>query len=326
MFVQLKLVVPGLALTLAGTLGVAAEHMQVLTAQRQEAAQAHDYQVAQLLPRSPQAELQVFYSLLARRESKRACFLLAEPVRQLFAAAHGASDCVSAMDQLAAKVTDKARYEMPIYDTATAITVQGDLATVDACAVSWSTVLGGGFEAGPKLGRWQLARQHGQGYLIVGWQPCPPSTSSPTNRPSSTTRHLPPSTTSGSATARWLPSYPAGYAVVLAQAIGRGSTGACETFFTDTSRAQFASAFGAASCAEAITSLSSRVSDASNYGNPRGAIAIAGSPGHATVDACSLTWASAMTGTKAPGPQIGRLILQTQAGGVGYVIAGFRPC
>jgi hypothetical protein len=228
------------------------------------------------------------------------------------------------MDRLAAQVTDRTRYEMPIYDTATAIKVQGDQATVDACAVSWATAFSQA-DAGPKLGRWQLARQHGQGYLIVSWQPCPPATSSTAPATSSPNTARPP-TTSSSAAARWLPSYPAGYPAVLAQAIGRRNTDACETFFTDDGRAQFARAHGAASCAEAITVLAAQVSDAANYGNPRGAIAIAGSPGYATVDACSLTWVSATTGTRPPGPQLGRLTLRTQTGGIGYLVTGYSPC
>lgn len=323
---QWKLLVPGLALTAVGSLGVTVEHLQVVAEQQQEAEQAHDYQVAQMLPRSPQEELQVFHSLLARRESKRACFLLAEPVRSVFATAHGAADCVAAMDKLAAQITNRTSYEMPIYDAASAIKVQGDQATVDACAVYWNTLVGPQTEAGPKLGRWQLVRQYGQGYLIVGWRPCPPSqgiTTPTTSSPSSVPQVAPPTTSSS---VRWLPSYPAGYPAVLAQAIGRGNTGVCDNLFTEAGRTQFARAFGAASCAEAVTTLARKVADANNYSNPRGAIAIAGAPGYATVDACSLTWISATTGTKAPGPQIGRLTLQAQAGGIGYLITGFQSC
>ncbi len=324
---QWKLVVPGLALAVTGALGALAERLDVLAVEQHQAEQAHDYQLAQMLPRSPQQEIQVFYSLIARRESKRACFLFEERLRPAFAAAHGAADCVTAMDRLAAQVSDRGRYEMPIYDATTVISVQGERASVDGCAVYWNTLTSPHSEAGPKLGRWQLARQHGQGYLIVGWQPCPPTTSStaPATSSPGTTRHVLPPTTSSTA-ARWLPSYPAGYPAVLAQAIGRGNTGACERLFTDEGRAQFARAHGAASCAEAITALRAQVTDAANYGNPRGAVAIAGAPGHATVDACSLTWASATTGTQPPGPQIGRLTLRTQSGGVGYLVTGYSPC
>ncbi|WP_157985254.1 hypothetical protein [Lentzea terrae] len=328
---QWKLLVPGLALATVGSLGAAAEHLQVRADEQRQAEQAHDYTVSQMLPRSPQDELQVFHSLLARRESTRACVLLSDAVRPVFAAAHGATDCVAAMDKLAAQVTDRARYEMPIYDTATAIRVQGDTATVDACGVTWSSPFIGraaATDAGPRLGRWELQRQHGNGYLIVGWQGCPPATSStpPVTSSPGPARHVPPPTTASSTGPRWLPTYPAGYPAVLAAAIGRGNTGVCDTLFTDSGAAEFARAIGTATCGEAITALSGRVTDASNYANPRGAIAFAGAAGHATVDACSLTWISANTGTTPPGPQIGRLTLRTQAGGVGYQITGFQPC
>lgn len=327
---QWKLLVPGLALAAVGSLGVAAGHLQVRADEQRQAEQAHDYTVSQMLPRSPQDELQVFHSLLARRESTRACVLLSEPVRPVFAAAHGAADCVAAMDKLGAQVSDRARYEMPIYDTATAIRVQGDTATVDSCTVTWSPFIGraSATDAGPRLGRWELQRQHGNGYLIVGWQSCPPSASTSATTPStSSARHVPPPPTPTSSTgARWLPTYPAGYPAVLAAAIGRGNTSVCDTLFTDTGAQQFAQAHGTATCGEAITALSRQVTDATNYANPRGAIAIAGAAGHATVDACSLSWISATTGTRPPGPQIGRLTLQTQAGGIGYLIAGFQSC
>ncbi|MFI6100840.1 hypothetical protein ACIA8G_35270 [Lentzea sp. NPDC051213] len=325
---QWKLLVPGLALGVVGSLGVASEHLQVLTVQRQQAEQAHDYQVSQMLPRSPQDELQVFHSLLARRETRRACFLLAEPIRPVFAAAQGEGDCVAAMEKLSGQITDKGRYELPIYDAATAISVQGDRATVDACAVYWNTFTRPPVDAGPRLGRWEMQRQHGNGYLITGWQSCPATSTPPavSSTPSSAAaRHVPPPTTSSTG-ARWLPSYPPGYPAVLAAAIGRGNTDVCESMFTDTGREQFARVVGAATCADAITALSAKVTDATNYANPRGAYSIPGAPGHVTVDACSLTWASATTGTRPPGPQLGRLSLRTQTGGVGYLVVGVTPC
>ncbi|MGZ3140429.1 hypothetical protein ACVDFE_00130 [Lentzea chajnantorensis] len=325
---QWKLLVPGLALATVGSFGLAVEHLEVRAVEQRQAEQAHDYNVSVMLPRSPQDEVMVFHSLLARRESKRACVLLAEPVQPQFAHAHGAADCVAAMDKLAAQVVDRGRYEMPNYDASTAISVQGSRAWVDACAVNWNTFASPTTDAGPRLGRWELLRQNGNGYLIVGWTPCPPSTttaSTSTTASTAATTKAAPTTTSSTGT-RWLPTYPAGYPAVLAQAIGRRNTGVCDSLFTETGRAQFAQAFGASTCADAITALAAKVTDAANYGNPRGAAAIAGAPGHATVDACSLTWISATTGTRPPGPQIGRLSLETQAGGIGYLIAGFQSC
>lgn len=91
---------------------------------------------------------------------------LTDPARAAFVASTGQADCASAVARVAAQVLDRNGYARAAAPT----TNSAGGATVDACAMTWST----GTAAGPQLGRLTIAKPPGGStYVITGFTPCP---------------------------------------------------------------------------------------------------------------------------------------------------------
>src|SRR5882724_670563 len=92
---------------------------------------------AQLLPNTPLGVLQAIHTLLGQKNLDGVCSYFNDEAGQQFAQANGATNCPSAVGQLGAQVTDASRYGAFKIDEKTAITIAGDSAVVDGCAVYW---------------------------------------------------------------------------------------------------------------------------------------------------------------------------------------------
>lgn len=327
----------GVALAALGAGGLVHEEIQAAELAEHQAAQQHQLNRARMMPASPQDWVRIVHDTVAREgDEDHACWMLAEPVRPRFAAAHHAPDCATAMRKLGGLIANRGLYSNPRYDYDQVIRVDGDRVTLDLCRVYWQAVSGEVSQPGPLLGRFELERVlpgSGEGYQAVGWQPCPAAPTSATATPPgpavSTTAAAPPAVVTTTAVeVRLLPSYPPAYPAVILKAVARRDTAVCE-LFTDAGRAAFAAAFGVAGCADAVNALADRVTDPAVYGDPQptsvSATTVAGGR-QAVVDACHLQWRTA-GGVVTPGPQLGFLGLVLQpAGTSGYLVDGFTGC
>jgi hypothetical protein len=164
-----------LSLVSGGTLAVQHVHtaQHQAQAEQHQAQQDHDYTVRQLLPTSPASALITQHVMISRHDDTTACLLMSPDARTQFAAAYGAPDCQPAMRQLAAAVTNPARYQVP-HVPDQAIVAGTTVATASGCAVTWTlpsdtTPLP---DPGPRLGTLTLTRQGTGGYLITSYKPC----------------------------------------------------------------------------------------------------------------------------------------------------------
>jgi hypothetical protein len=116
-------------------------------------------------------------------------------------------------------------------------------------------------------------------------------------------------------------SRPARALPVLLRAIGRNdATPVCSGLMTESARASFVSAVGAADCRTAVQTLAARVDDPAAYG--LGRAPSTGAADVLTVDACRITW----SGSAVPGPQLGVLTVGREKAETTYVVTAFRPC
>ncbi|MER7015345.1 hypothetical protein ABT324_28260 [Saccharopolyspora sp. NPDC000359] len=139
--------------------------------QRQAAAAAadHEFAKARMLPDSPNGVVFTLLTLIAR-EDRQTCSLFSEAGAQQFATAHGAPDCTGAVRRLREQVRDPARYPNPTPATIESTTSARSL--ISTCSMSWSTFVREIPDPGPRLAVLLAERQHGLGYLIVGYRPC----------------------------------------------------------------------------------------------------------------------------------------------------------
>lgn len=149
---------------------IAAQHRKELEAQQAE------FYSSLLLPRNARDMLGALMRTAADNDAIQGCALFTEPAKQQFAAAFGTDDCPAAIAAWHAQITMPARYDISVYlagDVGTR-SPDGQTATLTACDLRSYSALDGTLPVGgpTAVGRVQMLRLHGNGYVITDFQPC----------------------------------------------------------------------------------------------------------------------------------------------------------
>jgi hypothetical protein len=164
---DVRVLVIGAVLAAGFGLGYGLVHFRT-TEQRQAEQHATDQRTSQAMSAvQPGYVVPFLASYLAAGDSATVCPMLQPPADAQFAAAFAAGDCAAAVRAFAAQVPDKSAYRSAKL-APTAITKNGDSATVDGCQARWP-----GPMAGPALGVFELTRyQQTDRFLITGYRAC----------------------------------------------------------------------------------------------------------------------------------------------------------
>jgi hypothetical protein len=334
---QIPLMVAGATLCAIAGVGLFVDRVQEQQVRTDQLRAEAELSQAETLSRTPSGALRGLHNAIGHGGWTLACSMMTPEAQRQFAAAYGQPNCEAAARFLGDQVTEHSRYVLFRYPEDAQI-FQGDQGSMDGCAVTWRDVFDPPDrpDPGPRLGRFTMIRLLGLGFKITGVVPCPPAgtdehatasrSSATTSGPptSSSTSNVPVPSTSITPLGL-LPSYGPAVPGVLANHISKGDVAGVCDLFTDVGRSQFASAHQAADCPAAVASMNAKVIDHELYADPHGAAEGPGAAGRTVVDGCHLTW-STWSGSRHPGPQIGRLELEHPPGQVGYLIAGYRPC
>lgn len=137
----------------------------------------HEQQIAQLRPNTPRGVVIALVDAVGEPwRADRVCIVFAPQAAEQFAAAQHAPDCVSALGHLHDQIRDFDAYVNQLWIPAGAdhVDQRARTASVDACHLEFGNVLSGDSpDAGPQLGRFDMAQQFGAGYLVTNYQPCP---------------------------------------------------------------------------------------------------------------------------------------------------------
>lgn len=122
-------------------------------------------------PATPQETLRQFAASVADNDATRACGLMLEGTRFLFAQENEAPDCATAVSVLSSKIADAAAYKAMV---PSGLEVTGDLAEVSGyCGEGWRTADGGRYEAdgdSPNALGTITLRKTAQGWLITEYR------------------------------------------------------------------------------------------------------------------------------------------------------------
>jgi hypothetical protein len=147
-------------------------------AQRQvDSHSADELQLARELPGTPPDVVAAFVDLLAEGGSVAAqetCLMFSTQAATRFAADHHALNCVAAVQQLQAQVTDPDTYANQLSVPDTAWTQVGSTTSLNGCALSWSDPFSDTSTPapGPLPGLWTLVQLDGEGWQITSYEPC----------------------------------------------------------------------------------------------------------------------------------------------------------
>ena len=143
--------------------------------------QAEHLQLARELPGNPPDVAGAFVDLLAEGgpvAAQEGCLLFDSAAAAQFAAAQHTSTCIAAMDNLHHQVSDPADYANNLTVPDTAWTQLGTTATLNGCALDWSSPLSDTTSdtpspaPGPLPGLWTLSQLDGEGWQITHYQSC----------------------------------------------------------------------------------------------------------------------------------------------------------
>ena len=150
-------------------------------AQRQTDDQSREQlQLARELPANPPDVAGAFVDLLAEGgpfAAQQGCLLFNNTAAAQFAAAQHAPTCIAAMTQLHDLVNDPAAYANNFTVPDTAWTQLATTATLNGCALEWSSPLDdtsdtGSAARGPLPGLWTLSQLDGEGWQITQYRSC----------------------------------------------------------------------------------------------------------------------------------------------------------
>lgn len=159
----------GLVLALAASTVLLVQTAQQRDRNDRSAAQAREYQLAQLRPETINAVASTLVEAIATADTEVGCFQFSPPAAHELAAAHGVADCPAAIHRMRQAVRDFHGYVNELWVPATAVTTRSEhTAALDGCRLEL-----GSPNAGPPLGLLELRQQHNTGWLIVSYRPCP---------------------------------------------------------------------------------------------------------------------------------------------------------
>jgi hypothetical protein len=171
----------GVVLLAGGIIGLVVDSSIERAAAERDMQAAHDAAVPKILPRTPNSLISFLVERIGHPTPNNiadVCFVFSPAARLELAAAHGGPDCPAAVRALAAQVSDPLDYINNLWLPSDAATPgpTKDVTVVDACRLDFGSITDDTptRAPGPQLGRLTLAQQHGEGQLIVGYQPCPP--------------------------------------------------------------------------------------------------------------------------------------------------------
>ncbi|WP_410597856.1 hypothetical protein [Amycolatopsis sp. lyj-23] len=177
--------VPIAALSVAGVLVVTGGIVWIVNAKdraaeaQRQAQLAHEDNVSKLLPTSPRsAVIGLVEAVAVEAKAERACFTFSPTAAAEFAVAHQAADCLGALAKLRKDVRNFDDYvnqvSIPTQDEEKNPPPAGAPRRLDACHLEFSNFISGGDDrAGPQIGLLTFQQQHGNGYLITEYRPCP---------------------------------------------------------------------------------------------------------------------------------------------------------
>jgi hypothetical protein len=137
-------------------------------------------QLARELPTNPPDVAGAFVDLVSEGgpfAAQQGCLLFNSAAAVQFAAAQHAATCVAAMTHLHALVRDPPAYTNDLTVPRTAWTQLGTTATLNGCALDWSSPLADTPDTdsaapGPLPGLWTLSQLDGEGWQITRFQSC----------------------------------------------------------------------------------------------------------------------------------------------------------
>ncbi|HEY2096297.1 MAG TPA: hypothetical protein VGH72_07535 [Pseudonocardia sp.] len=171
----------GVLLLAGGIVGLAMDAAAARAAAERDLQAAHDAAVPKILPRTPNSMVAFLVERIGHPTPANVadvCFVFAPAAQHQLAAAHVGPDCPAAVRALATQVRDPLDYINNLWLPGDATTSGPNATTVvDACRLDFSSITDDTptSNPGPQLGRLTLQQQHGEGQLIIGYQPCPPS-------------------------------------------------------------------------------------------------------------------------------------------------------
>ena len=162
-------VVVTVVLASAGVVELVVESIRAQHQRQADWERAAEYDRARLLPGSPTQAGDLVLLAVATDNPGVCDAVFAPDAATQFAAAAGETRCDDAVRLLAGRVNDRARYQAPDRHSIV-LTLDSQSGSADLCHLAWNGTRAS--PPGPQLGRLDLTRRLGQGYLVTRFSPC----------------------------------------------------------------------------------------------------------------------------------------------------------